>query len=149
MDVILIAAVTANGMISHDTKEVVNWSRDLKLFREQTMGHTVIMGSNTAKTLSSDLEGRKRVVMHRELDPAGVISRVEDNKCFIIGGARTYSRFAPHLTHLFLTFHPLVMNSKSLPLFSHLDGDLELEFINTVKVDGALGIYQFQYKVKQ
>ncbi len=87
--------------------------------------------------------------MHRELDPAGVISRVEDNKCFIIGGARTYSRFAPHLTHLFLTFHPLVMNSKSLPLFSHLDGDLELEFINTVKVDGAPGIYQFQYKVKQ
>jgi dihydrofolate reductase len=70
-------------------------------------------------------------------------------KCFVIGGARTYSRFAPYLTHLFLTFHPIVMKSGSLPLFSHLKQEIELDFLKMVKVNSERGIYQYQYKVKQ
>lgn len=117
MDVILIAAVTANGMIARNSDEVVGWSEDLSLFLEQTMGHAVIMGSNTANTLSADLKGREMIVVHREMKPENVLNQIDGVKCFVIGGARTYSRFAPHLTHLFLTFHPIVMKSGSLPLF--------------------------------
>ena len=43
MDVILTAAVTANGMIARHSNETVEWSADLPLFREQTVGQTVVM----------------------------------------------------------------------------------------------------------
>lgn len=149
MDVILIAAVTANGMIARSSDEVVGWSEDLSLFSEQTMGHTVIMGSGTANTLAVDLDGRDTIVMHRDMTPEEVLAKVDNDRCFIIGGARTFSRFAPHLTHLFLTFHPLVMKSESLPLFTHLEQELELAFLKRVEVNSDRGLYQFQYRVKQ
>ena len=147
MDVILTAAVTANGMIAHHSEEIIQWSEDLQLFREQTMGHTVVMGSNTGKTLATELDGREMVVMHRHMDPSRVLGEVKTGKCFIIGGARTYSRFAPFLTHLYLTVHPLVFSTDSLPLFSELESDMRLEFRNQVDVNSDRGIYQFQYRV--
>ena len=56
MDVILTAAVTVNGMIARHPTEVVDWSEDLQLFREQTIGQTVVMGSNTESTLATELD---------------------------------------------------------------------------------------------
>ncbi len=47
MKVILIAAITVDGYIAHSHDEIISWSKDLKLFKEQTMGYPVIMGSNT------------------------------------------------------------------------------------------------------
>ena len=52
MHVILIAAITADGYIARHSNEIVNWSLDLHLFKKQTMGFPVIMGSNTKKTLN-------------------------------------------------------------------------------------------------
>lgn len=147
MDVILIAAVTANGMIARHRDEVVTWSEDLNLFREQTMGQTVIMGSRTARTLAVDLRGRKKEVVHRDTDPRQVLARVGTEKCFVIGGSRTFSRFAPFLTHLYLTYHPRVFPSGALPLFGELDEELALEFTGMVEVNPVRGVYQFQYRV--
>ena len=36
--VILIAAVTVDGYIARHNLEITNWSQDLKLFKNQTMG---------------------------------------------------------------------------------------------------------------
>ena len=63
MDVVLTAAVTANGMIARHSNETVEWSADLSLFREQTMGQTVVMGSTTEKTLTTELDGRSIIIM--------------------------------------------------------------------------------------
>lgn len=147
MDVILIAAVTANGMIARHRDEVVTWTRDLALFREQTMDQTVILGSRTARTLATDLNGRVKVVVHRDTEPEEVLARVQTEKCFVIGGSMTFSRFAPFLTHLYLTYHPLVFTSGALPLFGALEQELHLEFTGMVEVNAAKGIYQFQYRV--
>lgn len=147
MDVILTAAITVNGMIAHHSEETIRWSEDLHLFRKQTMGHTVVMGSNTEKTLATELDGREVIVMHRDMDPSGVLGAVKTGKCFIIGGSRTYSRFASHLTHLYLTIHPLIFSSDSLPLFSQLDNDMRMEFERMVKVSSGREFYQFQYRV--
>jgi dihydrofolate reductase len=147
VDVILTAAVTANGMIARHANETVNWSADLALFREQTMGHTVVMGSHTEATLATDLDGREVVIMHREMNPEDVLAQVRTESCFIIGGARTYSRFAPHLTHVYLTFHPFIFRSDAIPLFYHLDSEVDLTFEKRITVSKEEGIYQFQYKV--
>ena len=46
MNVILIAAITADGYIARHSNEIVEWSLDLQLFKEQTMGFPIIMGSD-------------------------------------------------------------------------------------------------------
>jgi dihydrofolate reductase len=146
MDVILIAAVTANGYIARHSREVIAWSEDLPLFKQQTLGHPVIMGSNTAATLAVELEGREVIVVHRDDDPAEILAGITGERCFVIGGGRTFTRFAPYLTHLYLTPHPLVFG-RGIPLFPDLEIDLELAFEKLVPVNAERGIYQFQYRV--
>ena len=146
MDVILIAAITADGYIARHSNEKVDWSLDLHLFRKQTMGYPVIMGSKTEKTLAMDLDGRETIVTHRHNDPETVLDKLHSDKCFIIGGGRTYTRFASYLTHLYLTIHPLIFGG-GIPLFPDLDDELDLVFLKMLSVDGVEGLYQFQYKI--
>ena len=146
MDVILIAAITADGYIARQSNEIINWTKDLALFKKQTQGWPVIMGSNTYDTLAADLEEREMIVVNRGDDPEKVLSKIKQERCFIIGGGRTYTKFAKHLTHLYLTPHPLVFGG-GIPIFPELDNKIDLVFERLVPVDETLGIYQFQYAV--
>ena len=146
MEVILIAATTLDGFIARTHDEVITWSRDLKLFKEQTMGSTLIMGSNTKNTLAVELEGRDCIVVHRDDDPEEVLSKVKTDKCFIIGGGMTNTKFAKYLTHLYITPHPLLFGG-GINLFSELDIELKLKLQSRIPVDEEQGIYQYQYKV--
>ncbi len=148
MDIILIAAITADGYIARHTNEVVDWSQDLHLFRKQTMGYPVIMGSKTKKTLAMDLDGRETIVIHRHSDPEKILGKLHRDKCFIIGGGRTYTRFASYLTHLYLTIHPIIFG-KGILLFPGLDKELDLIFMQMLSVEGVEGLYQFQYKINR
>ncbi len=59
MDVILIAAISQDGYIAHHSQEKITWSKDLYLFKKQTMGWPVIMGSNTFGCIQKELKGMK------------------------------------------------------------------------------------------
>ena len=146
MDIILIAAITLDGYIARKSDEVITWSKDLALFKEQTMGCPVIMGSNTEKTLAVDLEGREKIIVHRNDDPKEILNKINSGKCFIIGGGMTYTKFAQFLTHLYITPHPIIFG-KGIKLFSNLKEELSLKFIRKITVSETNGIYQFQYKV--
>ena len=146
MKVILIAAITLDGYIAHTSDEVITWSRDLKLFKEQTMGYPVIMGSNTERTLAVELKGRKKIVVHRHSDPKKTLSEIETDKCFVIGGGRTNTKFAPYLTHLYLTLHALIFG-EGIKLFTDLEQELQLKLINTITANREEEIFQYQYKV--
>ena len=148
MDIILIAAITADGYIARHSNEVVDWSQDLRLFRKQTMGYPVIMGSQTKKTLAMDLDGRETTVIHRHSDPEKILDKLHSDKCFIIGGGRTFTRFASYLTHIYLTTHPLIFG-KGVLLFPDLNKELDLVFLKMLSVDGVKGLYQFQYKINR
>ena len=63
--IILIAAVTVDGFIARHSKEKTRRTQDLHLFKKQTMGYPIIMGSNTYHTLSNDLSGREVIIVHR------------------------------------------------------------------------------------
>ena len=93
-----------------------------------------------------DLDGRETIVTHRHNDPETVLDKLHSDKCFIIGGGRTYTRFASYLTHLYLTIHPLIFGG-GIPLFPDLDDELDLVFLKMLSVDGVEGLYQFQYKI--
>jgi len=146
MDIILIAAITADGYIAQRSDEVISWSKDLKLFKEQTMGCPVIMGSNTANTLAVELEGRKEIIVHRNDDPQEILNGIDSDKCFIIGGGMTNSKFAPYLTRLYITPHPIIFG-KGIKLFTNLKEKLTLKFIRKITANKTEGIFQFQYKV--
>ena len=146
MKVILIAAITVDGYISRHNLDEVDWSLDLPLFKKQTMGHPVIMGVNTKKTLQVDLTGRKEIIVHRKDNPKKILKNIKDETCFVIGGGMTNSLFSPYLTHLFLTIHPLVFG-KGVKLFKSLQKEIELTLVRTIEVKGEQFLYQFQYRV--
>lgn len=148
MHVILIAAITADGYIARHSNEIVSWSLDLHLFKKQTMGFPVIMGSNTKKTLNIDLSGRQEVVVHRQDDPNEILKGLKTNKCFVIGGGKTNTLFSPYLTHLYLTFHPLVF-AKGVKLFENLKNEMDLTLVKVLPVINKKNLYQFQYKVNK
>ena len=145
-EVILIAAVTVDGYIARHNLEVTSWSEDLPLFKEQTMGSPIIMGSNTDSTLSTELEGRKIIVIHRNEDPKSILSSIKEKRCFVIGGGKTYFRFAPHITHIYVTPHPYIFG-EGVPLFDGTPEEMVLVFQDLVTVNDKKGIYQYQYRV--
>ena len=145
-DVILIAAVTVDGYIARHNLEVTSWSKDIHLFKDQTIGSTIIMGSNTYSTLSAELEGRKTIVIHRNEDPKAILSSIKEKRCFVIGGGKTYFRFAPYITHIYVTPHPYVFG-EGVPLFDGTPEEMKLVFEKLITVSDKDGIYQYQYKV--
>ena len=88
-EIILIAAVTVDGFIARHNNEITNWTKDLKLFKKQTLGHTVIVGSNTYDTLSKDLPGRKIIKYSRTKDPRQILMSIREKRCFVIGASKT------------------------------------------------------------
>ena len=145
-DVILIAAVTVDGYIARHNLEVTSWSKDIHLFKDQTIGSTIIMGSNTYSTLSAELEGRKTIVIHRNEDPKAILSSIKEKRCFVIGGGKTYFRFAPYITHIYVTPHPYVFG-EGVPLFDGTPEEMKLVFEKLITVSDKDGIYQYQYRV--
>ena len=79
--IILIAAITIDGFIARRNDEITNWTKDLPLFKKQTMVHPFIMGSNTYKTLSNELGGRSVIVVGRNDNPRSIIKEIKSDRC--------------------------------------------------------------------
>ncbi len=147
LEVIGIAAVTVNGYIARHSREKTLWSKDLPLFKKQTKNCAVIMGSNTHKTLSDGLPGREMIIVNRTDNPVDILRRIDQKRCFVIGGGKTYSKFSSYLTHLYLTIHPLVFK-RGIRLFTKLEKEISISFVRLVPVIAEEGIFQFQFKVE-
>ena len=147
-EVVLIAAVTVDGFIARHSNEITSWTKDLSLFKKQTMGHPVIMGSNTYETLSNELSGRDVIVINRNHNPKNIISNIKHDRCFIAGGGKTYSKFYSFLTHLYITPHPYIFG-KGISLFSDIIDESNLIFEKIITVSEKNGIFQYQYKINK
>jgi len=147
LKIIGIAAITVDGFIAKNSQEKTTWTKDLKTFKKQTLNHTVIMGSNTNKALPLKLTDRHSIVVHRNDNPSEILKKVKGNKCFIIGGGKTFSKFSNYLTHLYLTPHPLIFG-KGIRLFESLDNEIKLVFEKQIPIFPKEGIYQYQFKIK-
>lgn len=110
----IIAAVSDNLAIGRDNQLLWHISADMKYFRKTTTGYPVIMGYKTWLSIGRPLLGRKNIVItkHPFDAPASVI-QVPDveaafeeagpDKCFIIGGAKTYERTLDVADRLYIT----------------------------------------------
>ena len=115
MDIILIVAMARNRTIGRDNRLPWHIPEELRLFKQRTMGHPMIMGRKTFESLGKPLPGRRHIVLTRRHDylPAGgeaaqtldeaiALCRGSGN-VFIIGGAQIFSQALPIATTILLT----------------------------------------------
>ncbi len=111
----LIAAVAENNAIGHENKLIYWLPNDLKRFKELTTGHTIIMGSNTFRSLPKGaLPNRRNIVLSRNssnfpgaehftsLEEA-LSNCADEEVVYIIGGEQLYRHALPIADILCLT----------------------------------------------
>lgn len=121
MDITLIAAVAANGVIGADGDIPWHLPQDLQHFKETTTGHPVIMGRRTYDSIRNRLDGplpdRTNIVLSsRSLETSPSVEHVQSvdaavtraeatgtETAYVIGGASVYEQFLPRADWLLLT----------------------------------------------
>ena len=107
MKVSLIVAVSGNGVIGKDNDLIWHLPKDMKFFKDTTMGHHVIMGrknfesiphkfrplpnrTNIVITRQSDYKAEDSIVVNSVEEALKVAKSNEENEAFIIGGGQIY-----------------------------------------------------------
>ncbi len=133
-EIVLVAAVAANGVIGRDNGLVFRHPADAKHFRDTTMGAPVIMGRKTWESLPAryrPLPGRRNLVVTRQpgyaaegaetaasLDAALALAQGA-RRVFVIGGGELYAQVLPRADELVLT-----------EVQAELDGDVRFPAID-------------------
>jgi dihydrofolate reductase len=119
--IIGIVAIDRNLAIGKDGRLPWHYSADMKFFKATTIGNAVVMGRRTWLTLKGPLKDRQNIVLTRgsdlqEHDSVIVKRNVDevldcasklDGHLFVIGGARVYESFQPHIQRWVVTEIPL------------------------------------------
>jgi dihydrofolate reductase len=123
MAIIGIVAIDRNFAIGKAGRLPWHFSADLKFFKETTTGNAVAMGRHTWLTLRAPLKDRQNIVLTRDSsfdsqDPLIVMHDLEsvlsyaskhDGHLFVIGGAKVYQSFLPHIDRWIVTEVPLAV----------------------------------------
>jgi dihydrofolate reductase len=121
MDLVIIAAVAANGVIGRDNGLPWRLKSDLMNFRAVTMGKPVVMGRRTFASLGRQLKGRTVIVVSRDpafTAPGAIVAPTFDaalaaargdalrrgaDAIVVAGGADIYAQALPLATRLLIT----------------------------------------------
>jgi len=114
-----IVNVDRNWAIGAAGDMLVHLKTDLKFFKDQTMGKTVLMGRKTYESLPGQkaLPGRRNIVLTRNkafqadgfetvhsVDEAlALAATMADDDFVIMGGANIYETFRPYCDHAIIT----------------------------------------------
>jgi dihydrofolate reductase len=118
MKIILIVAMTREGLIGKDGHLPWHEPEDLKHFKRATTGHAILMGRKTFEAIGRALPDRRNIVVSRTKGYAGVgvdvvtsldaaleLCRVRNEaKAFVIGGAELYRAALPIVDEMMLTW---------------------------------------------
>ena len=107
MNVSIIVAVSENGVIGKDNDLIWHLPRDMKFFKDTTLGHNIIMGRKNFESIPHKfrpLPNRTNIIVTRQTDYSAegciAVNSVEealeiarkngDKEPFIIGGGEIY-----------------------------------------------------------
>jgi dihydrofolate reductase len=154
MNIVLIAAITADGFIGRTSRHAADWtsSEDKKLFVKVTKeAGNMVMGSKTFETIGRALPGRRNIVLtSRPQDytvegveftnesPSELVERLNRKgltTLAICGGAHVYHQFmqAGLVNELYLTVEPVLFGS-GVKLFSDVL-DVSLQLVSSEKLN--------------
>ncbi len=118
----IIVSVDKKWGIGNKGKLLVSIPKDMKLFREETIGKVIIMGHNTLLSLpgSQPLAGRENIVLSKDknlkIKGATVLNsldscleylrenNINDEDVFVIGGESVYRNFLPYCNVAHVTY---------------------------------------------
>ncbi len=117
MEIASIVAVAENYGIGKNNTLLCHLPEDLKHFKAVTSGHTVIMGSNTFRSLPKGaLPNRRNIVLYpfddqqfpgceqaKSFDEVFELCKGED-KVFFMGGAMVYKQAMEYVNSLYITW---------------------------------------------
>lgn len=148
--IIGIVAIAKDLAIGKEGKLPWHYPADLKHFKQTTTGNAVVMGSNTWRSIGKPLPGRLNIVLSRraQLDSADdllflrseaeAVDLAKYLKCdlYVIGGAKIYTAFSPHIDSWIVTDIPeTVENADVFMPRDFLDG---FELTSTQKIGDGL-----------
>lgn len=111
-------------IVAHDQNHVIGngpdipWhiKEDFLHFKRTTLGHTLIMGSTTFKSIGKPLPNRKTIVINqdRNFDAMGqevctdlneIINKYKDSEevVFVVGGASIYRQLIPYVNEMIIS----------------------------------------------
>lgn len=111
-------------IVAHDPNHVIGngpdipWhiKEDFLHFKRTTLGHTLIMGSTTFKSIGKPLPNRKTIVINqdRNFDAMGqevctdlneIINKYKDSEevVFVVGGASIYRQLIPYVNEMIIS----------------------------------------------
>lgn len=152
----LIAAMASNRVIGD--KGGIPWKipGEQKMFKEITLGHTVIMGRKTHESLGGPLPGRTNIVITRQVnyqapgcaiahDLAAAIEACAQNEeeAFICGGGQLYHEALVMADRIYLTvLSREVAGDTYFPEIS----ETEFEMAKSRMIDGEEPYYFYIYE---
>ncbi|EIA19843.1 dihydrofolate reductase [Listeria fleischmannii] len=109
-----IWAQDKEGNIGKNNSMPWHLPEDLKFFKEQTSGHTIVMGRKTYESLGKALPNRRNLVLSRDTtlslpdaevvhDKDEIIQMAKKESLFICGGAEIYRLFLDVVDRLIVT----------------------------------------------
>jgi dihydrofolate reductase len=144
----LIAAMASNSIIGDKGEIPWNIPGEQKMFKEITMGHTMIMGRKTYEAIGRALPGRTSIVITRQTGYAApdciVVNDLKDalqscssdeSEAFIIGGGQIFQETISSADRIYLTVLPrAVPGDTCFPEFSESDFEvIKSDFIEAVE----------------
>jgi len=116
MKLSIIAAVGKNNELGGNNALLWKLSDDLKMFKQLTMGHCIIMGRKTFESIGKPLPGRINIVVTTgNMEVEGVSRAIDlnhavelaresgDDEAFIIGGGQVFNYAIDLADKLYLT----------------------------------------------
>lgn len=110
-----MVAMTAERVIGIGNDLPWHLPEDLKLFKQTTSGHPIVMGRKTYESIGRPLPNRQNIVITRDLgwsaEGVEVVHsaeeiynlKLQDTDVYIIGGAEIYKVFLPYLDELLVS----------------------------------------------
>ena len=143
----LIVAMSSNNVIGD--KGQIPWKipGEQKMFKDITMGHTLIMGRKTYQDIGRALPGRTNIVITRQtdytapgcivvhdLDSAFKSCPPDESEAFIIGGGQIFKETIADADRIYLTILPKKVSGDTFfPQFSMSDFEvIKYDFIDMV-----------------
>ena len=120
MRIVLVAAVARNGVIGNGPDIPWRIPGEQRLFKELTMGHTLVMGRTTYDSIGRPLPGRTTIVLTRDpswsaegvlvahsLEDALTQAATLPGDVMVVGGGQVYAAALPLATEQVISEVPL------------------------------------------
>lgn len=128
-----VVAMTPSRVIGYNGGMPWHLPGDLQTFKRITMGHPVLMGSKTFRSIGRPLPGRQNIVLSRDssfapegvevirsLDALGQMA-FTDPELMVIGGAAIYEQLLAFLARIWVSrIHREYEGDTWFPAFEHL-----------------------------